>query len=42
MTFLAGIMTYIWPFSSSEGGYIVIAILYGFVFAFPVSDLTDH
>ena len=24
-------MTYIWPFASSKGGYIIVAILYGFV-----------
>lgn len=30
-TFLAGIMTYIWPFATSVGGNIGVAIVYGYV-----------
>lgn len=30
-TFVAGILTYAWPFATSKGGFIVIAIIYGFV-----------
>ncbi|KAM5538093.1 hypothetical protein V8D89_008290 [Ganoderma adspersum] len=28
-TFIAGVMTYIWPFVKTTGGYIAIAIVYG-------------
>ncbi|PCH44595.1 MFS general substrate transporter [Wolfiporia cocos MD-104 SS10] len=28
-TFVAGIMTYAWPYSGSVGGYVIVAILYG-------------
>ena len=30
-TFLAGIMTYVWPFATSVGGNIGVAIVYGYV-----------
>ncbi len=33
-TLLAGIMTYIWPFASSTGGNIAVAVVYGYVLAF--------
>ncbi|KAJ3521404.1 hypothetical protein NM688_g9021 [Phlebia brevispora] len=28
-TFIAGILTYIWPFSTSEGGYTIVGLIYG-------------
>ena len=30
-TFLAGIMTFIWPFAKSTGGNIGVAVVYGYV-----------
>ncbi len=30
-SFVAGVMTYVWPFVGSTGGYIAIAVVYGFV-----------
>ena len=30
-TFLAGVMTFIWPFATSVGGSIAVAIIYGYV-----------
>lgn len=36
-TLLAGIMTYIWPFATSIGGNIVVAIFYGYVSILPHS-----
>lgn len=30
-TLATAVMTFIWPFVSGKGGYIAIAILYGFV-----------
>ena len=32
-TAVAGIMTYIWPFVTNKGGYIGIAIVYGYAYA---------
>jgi len=28
-TFISGILTYAWPFATSEGGFVAIAIVYG-------------
>lgn len=37
-TLLAGVLTYIWPFVHSEGGYIAVACVYGCVI-FPAKTL---
>ena len=36
-TVIAGIMTYIWPFATSVGGNIAVAIVYGYV---PAADFS--
>ena len=28
-TFVAGILTYVWPFVTSKGGYIAVGLIYG-------------
>ncbi len=30
-TLIAGLVTYIWPFVTTKGGYIVIGLVYGYV-----------
>lgn len=40
-TFIAGILTYAWPFSRSIGGLIVVTLLYGFASGVYVALLTN-
>lgn len=28
-TFVAGILTYVWPFVTNKGGYVAIGLIYG-------------
>ena len=37
-TLLAGVMTFIWPFATSVGGNIAVAIIYGYVLALHRAD----
>ncbi|EMD38105.1 hypothetical protein CERSUDRAFT_82329 [Gelatoporia subvermispora B] len=39
-TFVAGILTYAWPFATSKGGFIAVAIIYGIASGVYVSMLT--